>query len=252
MVLKASVFCCSFQETFHQLQIYVFLFVKDINQTTDANPTESDIDWLIYRSQNLLKALETGQLLYPCFDSAVETVEAIEKTLHEAIQSYQKNYQPSDVAAMPLVNNSRKSRPKYSITREQLKYLIDLNFSISDLSKLLGVSKRTIVRTQQEFELKISNTYSNISDGELDQQVLPILQDLPKTDYLRMVGSLKARGIRVQEKRVRRSMLRVDMEGVLSRSVELTTIQRRKYQVKGTNSLWHFDGNHKLSTSKIL
>ena len=117
---------------------------------------------------------------------------------------------------------------------------------------MLGVSKRTIVRRQQEFELKISNTYSNISDRKLDQQVLSIPQDLPKTGYRRMVGSRKARGITVQEKRVRRSMLRVDMEGVLSRSVELTTILRRKYQVKGTKSLWHFDGNHKLSTSKIL
>ena len=224
----------------------VFLFIKDINQTIDANPTESDIDWLIYCSQNLLKVLETGQLLYPCFDSAVETVETIEKTLHEAIQSYQVNHQPSDIAAIPLVSNGRRGHPKYSITREQLKYLIDLNSSISDISKLLGVSKRTIVRRQQEFELKISNTYSTISNEKFDQQVLSILQDLPKTGYRRMVGSLKARGVRVQEKRVRRSMLRVDMEGVLSRSVELTTIRRRKYQVKGTKSLWHIDGNHKL------
>ena len=151
MVLKAYVFYCSFQETFHQLQNYVFLFIKDINQTTDANPTESDIDWLIYRSQNLLKVLETGQLLYPCFDSAVETVETIEKTLYEAIQSYQKNHQPSDVAAISLVNNGRKGQPKYTITRVQLKYLIDLDFSISDITELLGVSKRIIVRRQQEF-----------------------------------------------------------------------------------------------------
>ena len=43
MVLKAYVFYCSFQETFHQLQNYVFLFIKDINQTIDANPTENDI-----------------------------------------------------------------------------------------------------------------------------------------------------------------------------------------------------------------
>ena len=169
MVVKAYVFYCSFQEIFHQLQNYVFQFIKDINQPTDANPTESDIDWLIYRSQNLLKVLETGQLLYLCFDSAFETVETIEKTLHKAIQSYQGNHQPSDTAAIPLINNGRKGRPKYSITREQLKYLIDLNLSISDISKLLRVSKRTIARRQQEFELKISNTYSNISDGELDQ-----------------------------------------------------------------------------------
>ena len=148
MVLKAYVFYCSFQEAFHQLQNYVFLFIKDINQIIDANPTESGIDWLIYRSQNLLKVLETGQLLYTCFDSAVETAETIEKTLYEVIQSYQKNYQLSDVAAIPLVNNGRKGRPKYSITREQLKYLIDLNSSISDITELSGVSKRTIVRRQ--------------------------------------------------------------------------------------------------------
>ena len=92
--------------------------------------------------------METGQLLYTCFDSAVETAETIEKTLYEVIQSYQKNHQPSDVAAIPLVNNGRKGRPKYSITREQLKYLIDLNFSISDITELSGVSKRTIVRRQ--------------------------------------------------------------------------------------------------------
>ena len=92
--------------------------------------------------------------------------------------------------------------------------------------------------------MKISNTYSNISDEELDQQVSSILQDLLKTGYRQMVGSLKARGLRIQEKHVRRSILRVDMEGVLSRLVELTTIRRRKYQVKGTKSLWHIDGNH--------
>ena len=95
--------------------------------------------------------METGQLLYPCFDSAVETVKTIEKTLYEVIQSYQKNHQPSDVAAISLVNNGRKGRPKYSITREQLKYLIDLNFSISDITELLGVGKRITVRRQQEF-----------------------------------------------------------------------------------------------------
>ena len=94
--------------------------------------------------------------------------------------------------------------------------------------------------------MKISNTYSNISDEELDQQVLSFLQDLPKTGYRQIVGSLKARRVRVQEKRVRRSMLRVVMEGVLNRLVELTIIRRRKYQVKGTKSLWHIDENHKL------
>ena len=136
MVVKAYVFYCSFQETFHQLQNYVFQFIKYINQTIDANPTESDIDWLIYHSQNLLKLLETGQLLYPCFDSTVETIETIEKTLHKAIPSYQGNHQPSRYSCNSFNKSGRKGCLKYSIMREQLKYIIDLHFSISDISKL--------------------------------------------------------------------------------------------------------------------
>ena len=61
-----------------------------------------------------------------------------------------------------------------------------------------------------------------------------------------MLGHLNARGMRVQEKRVRRSFHRVDLEGVIKRRISLRTIQRRKYNVKGSNSLWHIDGKHKL------
>ena len=61
-----------------------------------------------------------------------------------------------------------------------------------------------------------------------------------------MLGHLNARGMRVQEKRVRRSFHRVDLEGVIKRCISLRTMQRRKYNVKGSNSLWHIDGKHKL------
>ena len=61
-----------------------------------------------------------------------------------------------------------------------------------------------------------------------------------------MLGHLNAREIRVQEKRVRRRFHRIDLEGAIKRCISLKTIQRRKYNVKGSNSLWHVDGNHKL------
>ena len=61
-----------------------------------------------------------------------------------------------------------------------------------------------------------------------------------------MLGHLNARGIRVKEKQVRRSFHRVDLEGAIKCCISLKTIQRRKYNVKGSNSLWHIDGNHKL------
>ena len=52
--------------------------------------------------------------------------------------------------------------------------------------------------------------------------------------------------MRVQEKRVSRSFHRVNLEGVIKRCISLRTIQRRKYNVKGYNSLWQIDGNDKL------
>ena len=51
-------------------------------------------------------------------------------------------------------------------------------------------------------------------------------------------------GICVQRERVRQAMRRVDPAGVALRSRR--AVKRRTYHVKGPNSLWHLDGNHKL------
>ena len=90
------------------------------------------------------------------------------------------------------------------------------------------------------------SVYSTITDDELDNLLSTIISENPQTGYKRMIGYLKVRHIIVQEKRLREAMRRVDPEGDLSKSLQLKVISRRKYKVKGTNSLWHIDGNHKL------
>lgn len=61
-----------------------------------------------------------------------------------------------------------------------------------------------------------------------------------------MHGFLISEGIKVSKRRIQESMHKVDPEGVLMRALQLTTINRRKYQVPGILSLWHIDGHHKL------
>ena len=61
-----------------------------------------------------------------------------------------------------------------------------------------------------------------------------------------MSGLLLARGLRIEQSRIRECMRRVNPEGVLQRALELRLIQIRRYHVKGPLSLWHIDGNHKL------
>ena len=91
-----------------------------------------------------------------------------------------------------------------------------------------------------------SSVYSTITDDELDNRLSTIISENPQTGYQRMTGYLKVRNIIVQEKRLEEIMRKVDPEGVLLRLLQLKVISRRKYKVKGTNSLWYIDGNHKL------
>ena len=73
-----------------------------------------------------------------------------------------------------------------------------------------------------------------------------ILRMFPNCGYRRMRGFLRARGLHIQWSRIQGSMKRVCPEGILMRALQLTTVERRIYNVRSPLSLWHIDGNHKL------
>ena len=113
---------------------------------------------------------------------------------------------------------------------------------------MLGVSISTVNRRLIEYELSISQTYSTLTDEHLDQITEEIITEFPNSGYRRMTGYLRARGIYVQQHRIRESMRRSDPEGVLLRALQLTPCMRRTYSVPSPLALWHIhvDGNHKL------
>jgi hypothetical protein len=139
-----------------------------------------------------------------------------------------------------------RGRPKFNIAKEQMEFLLERGFSLPDVAKILGVSLRTIERRLKDFNLSARIFYSRMDDETLDNTIRDILRTFPSTGYRRMTGFLLSRGIRVQQERIRLSMRRVDPEGVLLRSLQLTTVNRRRYQVYAPLALWHVDGNHKL------
>ena len=139
-----------------------------------------------------------------------------------------------------------RGRPRYLIPREQMEFLLERCFSIIDIGRLLGVSARTIHRRLTEFGLTVRIMYSDISEQHLDRIVRSILTEFPNIGYRRMTGFLQARGLRIQQTKIRESMRRVNPAGVLLRALGLRTIHRRRYQVYGPLALWHIDGNHKL------
>ncbi|KAJ3335062.1 hypothetical protein HDU93_006579 [Gonapodya sp. JEL0774] len=74
----------------------------------------------------------------------------------------------------------------------------------------------------------------------------PPLRTKLRNVFLLQIGLLYGRfRLKVSIHRIRRSLRRVDSEGVEGRSHY--TIARRRYHVSGPNALWHTDGNHKLN-----
>jgi len=141
--------------------------------------------------------------------------------------------------------NSKKIQgtKKYVITKTQIQNLRDEGFTIHEICSILGVSERTIYRRMEEYAIeKIS--FSDITDNRLDKIVEDTVNKYPNCGEVMLRGLLKATGINVQRFRLRDSIHRVDEVGVQQRSRR--RLQRRTYNVKGPNHLWHIDTNHKL------
>ena len=146
----------------------------------------------------------------------------------------------------PQLFTGEPGRPKFEITEEILRFLFDKRFTVSETATLLGVSKRTVERRMNEFGVRIGECYSNIADNDLESVVRDLVREFPNVGYKRMTGLLLARGLRIQQNRIRKTMRRVHTHGTLFRALSLRPVRRRRYHVPSPLSLWHIDGNHKL------
>ena len=151
-----------------------------------------------------------------------------------------------------LYNNSpTPGRPKYDIPKTVLEELRGLNFSWSKVSSMFGVSRWTIYRRVQEYELQNLQHFTNIADEDVDKVVKDYLSRHGYTTGEPYVsGYLKSKGIIIQRRRVRASINRVDPVNTAVRWGVL--ISRRTYYVPWPNSLWHIDGHHSLIRWKFV
>ncbi|KAI7808213.1 hypothetical protein IRJ41_025651 [Triplophysa rosa] len=142
--------------------------------------------------------------------------------------------------------------PKIVIEREKLKHLLDTHLPVSCIARCLGVSTRTIHRRMKEYDLSVRETYSTITDTELDNVISAIKSQMPNAGYRMVQGHLVSMGLRVQWRRMMASMHRVDAVGIFARITQLGCVVRRSYSVRGPLSLVHIDTNHKLIRYSIV
>ena len=131
---------------------------------------------------------------------------------------------------------------KFEIPKEILENFLDEDFLVSEIATMLSVSESTIYGRMRSYGLSKLD-FSEITDQQLDTKVSKIVQDFPFCGENMIKQLLLGKGIKVQRSRMRDSIHRVDSQGVAGR--RKNRLQRRVYNVKGPNHLWHVDTNHK-------
>ena len=148
-------------------------------------------------------------------------------------------------------NNLTSGRPKFHIPKETLEELRGIGFTWTQISQMFQVSRWTISRRVQEYNLQNLSNFSEITDTQLDSLINNYISlHGPTTGEPLMSGYLRYKGYRVQRHRVRSSLNRVDPKNTLLRWGAL--VSRRSYFVPWANSLWHIDGHHSLIRWKFV
>uniref|UniRef100_A0A8D0AUZ4 Integrase core domain-containing protein n=1 Tax=Sander lucioperca TaxID=283035 RepID=A0A8D0AUZ4_SANLU len=167
------------------------------------------------------------QELYLCnalsrhFNVPAEILQALD----EFFKAVKERLELADVHITPNTVPGAMGRPMLDVDRDSIEELLELDLPVPCISKMLGVSRRTLFRRLKEFELS-ARRYSVIDDDDLDNVVQQIKDEMPTAGYRMVKGRLRSIGINVQWRRVAASLHRVDSVGILSRL--------------------HVDTNHKL------
>ena len=200
-------------------------------------------DGVLYRVDWLYNCLVRYVGSYNIDENIVRLVGRSRDMLEEIANAHSSNRQSFEVGR---ILSGNRGRPRLGITREQLEFLMERGFRIRDVAGILGVNVRTIERRCREMDLSAAQMFTAIDDQTLDATVADIVRRFPSFGYRRMTGAPLSRGIKVQQLRIRKSMRRVNPDGVLLRALTIHTVNRRTYCVPSPLSLWHVDGNHKL------
>ena len=97
-------------------------------------------------------------------------------------------------------------RPRFDIPAEMQEELRELGFSWIKIGEMLVVSRWTIHRRVEEYDLQNMTGFYHLADEELDEIIRSFISDHGRTTGQGYVGGyIKALGPRIQRKRIRKA-----------------------------------------------
>ena len=125
-----------------------------------------------------------------------------------------------------------------------------MRYTWNEVANVLMISRTTLWRRLSELSIVPLNSYTEISNADLDTVMSTLITRFPHNGIVMMWGHLKSIEIFVTRQRVSDSLMRIAPE--LLRYRRSNPISRRVYDVPAPNYLWHIDGLHCLIRWKIV
>lgn len=170
---------------------YVYNQCQRLCDQFAANPSQFDLDFLEQRYEEiyniLLRCQQNG--VFTDIDDILDSIQTVLR-LVSTKNNHTGGFRPA------LIRSGGRGRPSWDVSEDQLKYLLEYNFSVREIGELLSVSYSTVRRRMADFNLSVRMNYSNIDDEELQRLVHNFLQQCPDSGIKTVSGYLSGVGLR--------------------------------------------------------
>ena len=140
-------------------------------------------------------------------------------------------------------------RPRLDVSKEAILSLRQLNYSWTKVARMLGISRHTLYRRLNEYDLD-TETFTNISMPELTELVKQVKAEHPNFREVMLQGHLLHMGIKIPRAKLRSVIHLVDHANTVCRRSHV--INRKVYSAPHPNAVWHIDGNHKMIRWRLV
>lgn len=170
---------------------YLYNQSQWLSDNFEANPSQFDLDFLEQRYEDIHKILVRAQHtgIFTNIDDILDSIQTVLCLVGEK-NNHTGGFRP------PLITSGGRGRPSWDISEDQLRYLLEYNFTVREIAELLGVSYSTVRRRMADSNLSVRMNYSNICDEDLQRLVCSFIQECPNSGIKTVLGYLNSVGLR--------------------------------------------------------
>lgn len=201
----------------YSFRLTVQQLVSDCDRQASSAASSGIVSGLLNRVESTLSIVEEGINLLsasPLFSAECTLLSTFRNSLARCVRTLQYGQNdctvpPVFVPSYTLFYSGYRGRPSILLNLEKVELLRSSGYTWNEIATSLQVSRTTLWRRIREEGYEIER-FTDVSDDELDTVLKELQRHYPNCGQQLLQGFLRQRGIIVQRRRLRESIVRTD------------------------------------------